>query len=48
MLKVENINVFYDQIHALRDVSLQVEPGQIVSMVGANGAGKSTLMMTLA
>lgn len=48
MLKVEKINVFYDQIHALRDVSLQVRPGMIVSMVGANGAGKSTLMLTLA
>lgn len=48
MLKVENINVFYDQIHALRNVSLQVQPGQIVSLVGANGAGKSTLMLTLA
>lgn len=48
MLKVENINVFYDQIHALKNVSLQVESGQIVSIVGANGAGKSTLMMTLA
>ncbi len=48
MLKVENINVFYGRIHALRDVSLTVEPGNIVSMVGANGAGKSTLLMTLA
>lgn len=48
MLKVDKLNVFYDQIHALRDVSLQVEPGQIVSMVGSNGAGKSTLMLTLA
>lgn len=48
MLKIENINVFYGRIHALRDVSLKVEPGKIVSMVGANGAGKSTLLMTLA
>jgi len=48
MLKVDKLNVFYDQIHALRDVSLEVEPGKIVSMVGANGAGKSTLMLTLA
>lgn len=48
MLKIDKINVFYDQIHALRDVSMKVEPGKIVSMVGANGAGKSTLMLTLA
>lgn len=48
MLNVEKLNVFYGRIHALRNVSMQVEGGQIVSMVGANGAGKSTLMMTLA
>lgn len=48
MLKLEKLNVYYDQIHALRDVSLQIEAGKIVSMVGANGAGKSTLMLTLA
>ncbi len=48
MLKVEKLNVFYGQIHALRDLSLDVRPGQIVAMVGANGAGKSTLMLTLA
>lgn len=48
MLKVENLNVYYGQIHALRDATLQVEKGQVVSLVGANGAGKSTLMLTLA
>ena len=48
MLKVEKLNVFYGQIHALRDLSLDVGAGQIVAMVGANGAGKSTLMLTLA
>jgi branched-chain amino acid transport system ATP-binding protein len=48
VLNVDKINVFYGRIHALRDLSIQVKPGQIVSMVGANGAGKSTLMMTLA
>lgn len=48
MLKVDGLNVFYGRIHALRDVSMQVDHGKIVSMVGANGAGKSTLMMTLA
>ncbi|MDR3669330.1 MAG: ABC transporter ATP-binding protein [Holophaga sp.] len=48
MLKIQDLNVFYGQIHALRDLSLEVRKGQIVSMVGANGAGKSTLMMTIA
>ncbi len=48
MLKIENINVYYGQIHALKNVSLQVKEGQIVSIIGANGAGKSTLMMTIA
>ncbi|MGA2080844.1 MAG: ABC transporter ATP-binding protein [Holophaga sp.] len=47
MLRIQNLNVFYGQIHALRDLSLEVQKGHIVSMVGANGAGKSTLMMTL-
>ena len=48
MLKIQNLNVFYGQIHALRDLSLEVGKGHIVSMVGANGAGKSTLMMAIA
>ena len=47
-LQVEQINVFYGNIHALDNVNLKVDEGQIVSMVGANGAGKSTLLMTLA
>lgn len=48
MLKVENLNVYYGRIHALKDVSIEVPEGQIVTVVGANGAGKSTLMWTLA
>jgi branched-chain amino acid transport system ATP-binding protein len=48
VLKIQNLNVFYGQIHALRDLSLEVGKGHIVSMVGANGAGKSTLMMAIA
>ncbi len=47
MLKVESINVFYGAIQALRDVSLSVDQGEIVSIIGSNGAGKSTLMRTL-
>ena len=48
MLDINQINVYYGRIHALRDLSMKVETGQVVSLVGANGAGKSTLMMTLA
>lgn len=47
MLKVDNINVYYGAIHALQGVSLTVEEGEIVTLIGANGAGKSTLMKTL-
>ncbi|MDD4568797.1 MAG: ABC transporter ATP-binding protein [Tepidanaerobacteraceae bacterium] len=48
MLKVKDLNVFYGRIHALKDVSIEVDEGEIVTIVGANGAGKSTLMWTLA
>lgn len=48
MLVINKLNVKYGQIHALHDVSLEVQTGRIVAVVGANGAGKTTLMMTLA
>ncbi|MCR5576340.1 MAG: ABC transporter ATP-binding protein [Oscillospiraceae bacterium] len=44
MLKIDNLKAAYGGIHALRGVSLQVEEGEIVSVLGANGAGKSTLL----
>jgi branched-chain amino acid transport system ATP-binding protein len=47
MLKVDNINVYYGAIHALKGVSLNVNQGEIVTLIGANGAGKSTLLKTL-
>ena len=47
MLKVENINVYYGQIHAIKDVSFEVHEGEIVSLIGANGAGKSTILKTI-
>ena len=47
MLKVNEIDVFYGNIHALKGVSLEVNEGEIVTLIGANGAGKSTLLKTL-
>lgn len=47
MLKVDNINVYYGKIHAVKDVSFQVKEGEIVSLIGANGAGKSTIINTV-
>ncbi len=47
MLKVENINVYYGKIHAIKDVSFEVKEGEIVSLIGANGAGKSTTLKTI-
>jgi len=48
VLSIRNLNVKYGEIHALHDISLEVDTGQVVAVVGANGAGKTTLMMTLA
>ena len=47
MLKVDNINVYYGNIHAIKDVSFEVNEGEIVTLIGANGAGKSTILKTI-
>ncbi|RMF45579.1 MAG: ABC transporter ATP-binding protein [Deltaproteobacteria bacterium] len=47
MLKVNNINTFYGNIQALKGVSLEVDEGEIVTLIGANGAGKTTTLMSL-
>ena len=47
MLTVDNINVYYGAIHAVKDVSFQVNQGEIVTLIGANGAGKSTILQTV-
>ena len=47
ILKVENINVYYGAIHAVKNVSLEVNEGEIVTLIGANGAGKSTVLQTI-
>lgn len=47
MLEVENIHAYYGNIHALRGISLHVEKGEIVTLIGANGAGKSTILKSI-
>ena len=47
MLKIDNIDVYYGAIHALKGISLEVKEGEIVTLIGANGAGKSTTLRTI-
>lgn len=48
MLKISNLNVFYQHFHAVKDVSIEVKPGQVVSIIGSRGAGKTTIFNTIA
>ncbi|MCD8374354.1 MAG: ATP-binding cassette domain-containing protein, partial [Oscillospiraceae bacterium] len=47
ILSVEDINVYYGAIHAIKGVSFEVREGEIVTLIGANGAGKSTVLNTV-
>ncbi|MCC6949140.1 MAG: ABC transporter ATP-binding protein [Bradyrhizobiaceae bacterium] len=48
MLDVQNVNVFYGNIQALKDVSIEIKDNQVVALIGANGAGKTTIIRTIA
>ena len=47
MLTVKDLNVYYDSIHAIKNISFSVEEGEIVTLIGANGAGKTTILQTI-
>lgn len=47
MLELSNVNVYYGGIHALKDISIKIEEGEIVTLIGANGAGKSTTLKAI-
>ncbi len=47
MLKIKNINTYYGQVHALKNVSMHLNAGEIVTLIGANGAGKTTVLNSL-
>jgi len=47
MLNVSNMNVYYGNIHAVKDINFEVAEGEVVTLIGANGAGKSTILKTI-
>ena len=48
MLDIKDLNTYYGAIHALKGINMEVETGEIVSLIGSNGAGKTTLLNTIA
>ena len=47
MLRLKNVNTYYGKVHALKNVSLYLAEGEIVTLIGANGAGKTTILNTI-
>ncbi|MCI5674992.1 MAG: ABC transporter ATP-binding protein [Ezakiella sp.] len=47
MLKVENLNIYYGNIHAVKDISLEINDGEVISLIGANGAGKTSTLQSI-
>jgi amino acid/amide ABC transporter ATP-binding protein 2, HAAT family (TC 3.A.1.4.-) len=47
LLRIENLHTYYGHVHALKGIDLEVEEGEIVTLIGANGAGKSTTLRTI-
>ena len=47
MLKIKNINTYYGKVHALKNVSIHLKQGEIVTLIGANGAGKTTILNSI-
>lgn len=47
MMKIDNLHVYYDHVHALKGISLHIPQGKIVALLGANGAGKSTTLKAI-
>jgi branched-chain amino acid transport system ATP-binding protein len=47
MLEIKDLHTYYGNIHALKGISLQVEQGEVVTLIGSNGAGKTTTLRTI-